>query len=162
MASINAVSARGLLPLPKLSPKPAQNSSCNGLRFPQITRLRRRFGDSAIVSSSVADELDVIPLQSGESTDQLEGLAVSLEREGERNELVNQVGGFSTNEGQFSFDGFSSGVASTSSMDISRDAEMEKISDRILNAMIVLTAGSFAITKLLTIDQDYWQVSKFC
>lgn len=32
-------------------------------------------------------------------------------------------------------------------------------SDRLLNAAIVLGAGSFAITKLLTIDHDYWQVS---
>lgn len=32
-------------------------------------------------------------------------------------------------------------------------------SDRLLNAAIVLGAGTFAITKLLTIDHDYWQVS---
>lgn len=31
--------------------------------------------------------------------------------------------------------------------------------DRLLNAAIVLGAGSLAITKLLTIDHDYWQVS---
>lgn len=31
--------------------------------------------------------------------------------------------------------------------------------DRIINATIVLAAGSYALTKLLTIDQDYWHVS---
>lgn len=43
-------------------------------------------------------------------------------------------------------------------------SKMEEIkeftsSDRLLNAAIVLGAGSLAITKLLTIDHDYWQVS---
>lgn len=33
--------------------------------------------------------------------------------------------------------------------------------DRFLNAAIVLGAGTFAITKLLTIDHDYWHVSLF-
>lgn len=33
---------------------------------------------------------------------------------------------------------------------------MEKLIDRAINASIVLAAGTFAITKLLTIDHDYW------
>lgn len=32
-------------------------------------------------------------------------------------------------------------------------------SERLLNAAIVLGAGTIAITKLLTIDHDYWHVS---
>ncbi|KAL9236390.1 hypothetical protein vseg_011068 [Gypsophila vaccaria] len=32
----------------------------------------------------------------------------------------------------------------------------EKVVDRGINASIVLAAGSFAVTKLLTIDHDYW------
>ncbi|KAH9627345.1 hypothetical protein KSS87_020300 [Heliosperma pusillum] len=33
----------------------------------------------------------------------------------------------------------------------------KEVLDRAINATIVLAAGSFAITKLLTIDHDYWQ-----
>lgn len=36
---------------------------------------------------------------------------------------------------------------------------MERLIDRTINAAIVLAEGTFAITKLLTIDQDYWHVS---
>ena len=36
---------------------------------------------------------------------------------------------------------------------------MEKLIDRTINATIVLAAGTFAVTKLLTIDSDYWHVS---
>uniref|UniRef100_A0A803MH82 Peroxisomal membrane protein 2 n=1 Tax=Chenopodium quinoa TaxID=63459 RepID=A0A803MH82_CHEQI len=35
--------------------------------------------------------------------------------------------------------------------------DLDKMIDRIINASIVLAAGSFALTKLLTIDHDYWQ-----
>lgn len=43
-------------------------------------------------------------------------------------------------------------------------SKMEEIKDfasseRLLNAAIVLGAGTLAITKLLTIDHDYWHVS---
>ena len=38
---------------------------------------------------------------------------------------------------------------------------MEKLIERTINATIVLAAGTFAITKLLTIDSDYWHVSSF-
>lgn len=31
--------------------------------------------------------------------------------------------------------------------------------DRFINAAIVLSAGTLAVTKLLTIDHDYWHVS---
>lgn len=121
---------------------------------------QRAKGDWA-VNSMVEDELDVIPVQSGDSTDQQEGVVVSpVEREG--NELASQVGGFAVapNEGMLSFEGFSS--ASSSSIggagEMSKEnEEMEKVIDRTINATIVLAAGTFAITKLLTIDHDYWQ-----
>lgn len=43
-------------------------------------------------------------------------------------------------------------------------SKMEEIKDfasseRVLNAAIVLGAGTLAITKMLTIDHDYWHVS---
>lgn len=165
MASVHAIAAQGLLPLPKLSIRPIRSASFHSFRFPQapgFTRIGRRSGDlAAVAANAVPDELDAIPLQSGDTADKQEGVAVSLEREGEGTELVSQVGGFATSEGQFSFDGFSSSgsVSTSSSVDSLDNAEMERAIDRTLNAMIVLAAGSFAITKLLTIDHDYWHVS---
>lgn len=38
------------------------------------------------------------------------------------------------------------------------DNNPDKLADRVINATVVLAAGTFAITKLLTIDQDYWHV----
>ncbi|TXG65953.1 hypothetical protein EZV62_007228 [Acer yangbiense] len=69
---------------------------------------------------------------------------------------VSQVGGFS--DGTLEFDGFSSATSSSSSIGDSGEIEdTEKLIDRSINATIVLAARTFAITKLLTIDQDYWQ-----
>lgn len=123
-------------------------------------RRRRAAKDWAV--GSVADELDVIPVQSSDSTDQQEGGAVVLiEREREI-EGVNQVGGF-TNEGRFSFDagvaGDFQGFSSASVEKGEEEEDVEKLIDRAINATIVLAAGTFVITKLLTIDSDYWQVS---
>ena len=58
--------------------------------------------------NSLAEELDVIPVQSEDVTDMQEGVAVSqVEREASGGELVSQVGGFGK-EGRLSFEGFSS------------------------------------------------------
>ncbi|XP_030469156.1 uncharacterized protein LOC115687656 [Syzygium oleosum] len=159
-----SISPRSLLPLPKIGPNPLHPpplSPAKLAKFPPFPRSRPRLGNSRLVASSVAEELDVIPVQSEDSTDQQEGLAVSLEREGEGPELVSQVGGFATSEGQFSFDGFSSSSssgASPSSSGVEKDGneEMERWIDRSINGMIVLAAGTYALTKLLTIDRDYW------
>lgn len=103
----------------------------------------------------------MIPVQSQDSTDMQEG--VLLVREDDGSELVSQtsqvVGGFS--DGTLSFDGFSSAPASAIGDGGGENEDMEKMTDRIINASIVLAAGTFALTKLLTIDSDYWQVSPF-
>ncbi|KAK4796086.1 hypothetical protein SAY86_028412 [Trapa natans] len=161
MGTLHAIAAECLLPLPKLSVKPIRSASFHSFRThaPSFTRIGRRHGDLVLVAAnSVSEELDAIPIQSGESTDQQEVISMCLETEGAGTEMVSQVGGFATSEVQFSFDGFSSsGSASTSSsIHGLRNAEMERAVDRTLNALIVLAAGSFAITKLLTIDHDYW------
>ncbi|XVF04131.1 hypothetical protein REPUB_Repub05bG0055700 [Reevesia pubescens] len=115
---------------------------------------------NSVVVNSLVEELDVIPVQSEDVIDMQEGVAVSqVEREAEGDELVSQVGGFS-NEGRLSFEGFSSsGSASGSGFGIGEgnQEEMERFVDRTINATIVLAAGTFAITKLLTIDHDFWQ-----
>lgn len=114
------------------------------------------------------EELDVIPVQSADSTDQQEGVVVSrVEREGGLE--TDLVGGFAAgHEGRLSFEGAGEfqGFSSSSSSGLvgdgvgkSESEEMERLFDRTINATIVLAAGSFAITKLLTIDSDYWHVS---
>lgn len=37
----------------------------------------------------------------------------------------------------------------------------DRLTSRAINATMVLGFGTFAVTKLLTIDHDYWQVSIF-
>lgn len=101
----------------------------------------------------------MIPVQSSDSTDQQEGGVLHIEIEREVDSIVNQVGGFA-NEGRYSFEGaveitgFS--ASSSSSGIVVGEENFEKSVDRAINAAIVLAAGTFAITKLLTIDQDYW------
>ncbi|PIM97459.1 Peroxisomal membrane protein MPV17, partial [Handroanthus impetiginosus] len=111
---------------------------------------------------SVANEFDVIPVQSDDRVDQQDGV-VCIEREAEATEVDQVVGGFGGEaSGRLSFEGaagFSSAasaVGGTGSGDGRSPEEMEKFIDRAINAAIVLAAGSFAITKLLTIDSDYW------
>ncbi|XWS52020.1 hypothetical protein CRYUN_Cryun11dG0031800 [Craigia yunnanensis] len=115
---------------------------------------------NSVVVNSLSEELDVIPVQSEDVTDMQEGVAVSqVEREGSGGELVSQVGGFG-NEGRLSFEGFSSsGSASGNGFGDGEEGEKEteRLIDSTINATIVLAAGTFAITKLLTIDHNYWQ-----
>ncbi|KAE9590653.1 hypothetical protein Lal_00023164 [Lupinus albus] len=101
---------------------------------------------------AVAKEFDVVPVQSDDVTDLQEGVVVSrVDMEGGGDgELATQVSGFGGKEGLLSLEGFSSSPSNKS------EESMEKLVDRIINATIVLAAGTFAITKLLTIDHDYW------
>lgn len=110
--------------------------------------------------NSLTEELDVIPVQSEDVTDMKGVLVSKVERESPGGELVSQVGGFS-NEGMLSFEGISSsGSPSGNGFGDGQGSqeELDRLIDRTINASIVLAAGTFAITKLLTIDQNYWQV----
>lgn len=135
------------------SPKPSKPTN---LSFKPAHRRTR-----VVLVGSVSKELDVISVRSTDATDQQDGAAVvgtEREVEGPANQAV--VGGFS-GEGRLSFEGaggFSSAGSSLSGGENERE-ELGKWVDRGINAAIVLAAGSFAITKLLTIDQDYWHVS---
>ncbi|KAK1260197.1 hypothetical protein QJS04_geneDACA022524 [Acorus gramineus] len=110
---------------------------------------------------SVADDLDVIPVNSVDSTDHQHGITprigVEVEGEGltqvvglafESGGSVGDVGGFSTSSSS------SSSPSPLGSPD-GKD-ETRRLVDRVINASIVLTVGTFTITKLLTIDQEYW------
>ncbi|CAI0375942.1 unnamed protein product [Linum tenue] len=163
MASLHAISPHSFLPLsnhrnaPTSKSLPSSQIPIKLLRNPIFSR-NKQVADSLVVNSIVRDEFDVIPVQSGDSTDRLEGMAAvggQVEREG--SELVAQVSGFGASEGQLSLEGFSSVSGSiVGGNQREKELEMERLIDSTINAMIVLAAGSYAITKLLTIDRDYW------
>ncbi|XP_051146964.1 uncharacterized protein LOC127262358 [Andrographis paniculata] len=110
------------------------------------------------LTGAVADGHDVIPVQSDDRVDHPDGV-VLMEMESDATEVEPAVGGFGAEaSGMLSFEGaagFSSAAASAVDEE-SRRPEIERLVDRTINAAIALAAGSFAITKLLTIDQDYW------
>lgn len=108
------------------------------------------------IGSTSTEDLNVIPVKSSDSTDQQEGGVHHIEIESEVDSIVNQVGGFA-NEGRYSFEGAVeiNGFSSSSGI-VVEEENFEKSVDRAINATIVLAAGTFALTKLLTIDQDYW------
>ncbi|XP_055822317.1 uncharacterized protein LOC129891090 isoform X1 [Solanum dulcamara] len=163
MATINGLtSPQPFLSLPKPNAKPFLSLSKplkSQFLFRGLKQQNQQLRDLAVVGS-VANETDVIPIQSTDSTDQQNGVVIGLEREPELSgemDIVNQVVGGFGNEGRLSFEG-AGGFSSASGVVGSENEEedVEKLIDRAINAAIVLAAGSFAITKLLTIDHDYW------
>ncbi|KAK8643848.1 hypothetical protein V6N13_013125 [Hibiscus sabdariffa] len=173
MASLHTtISPQSLLSLSKLrKPISRQLSSSSlsssklpeGLAFSgtkQRKNSNKRANSVVVVVNSLADELDVIPVQSEDVTDMQEGLVVSqVERESPGGELVSPVGGFG-NEGRLSFEGFSSSGSPSGNgfgNGGGNQEELDRLIDRTINATIVLAAGTFALTKLLTIDHNYWQ-----
>ncbi|XP_010479814.1 PREDICTED: uncharacterized protein LOC104758621 [Camelina sativa] len=145
-----SISPRSFLPLSKPSLMKPHRSQ---------TLLRKNKQRSCVSCALIRDEVDVIPVQSRDRTDH-EVVLMSAETERDGNEAV--VVGFvpaatTTSEGQLSLEGFpSSSGADLGDEKRRENEEMEKMIDRTINATIVLAAGSYAITKLLTIDHDYW------
>ncbi|XP_042519055.1 uncharacterized protein LOC122092828 [Macadamia integrifolia] len=172
MASVNSIATQRFLPIAtsiresrprcSFSVKGLAGSSlqsfsiCHKSANPSFLRGKRR----VLFVGSAADDLHVIPVQSSDLTDQQDGVIVGIERESEserEGESVNQVVGFA-NEGRLSFEG-AGGFSSSSSIPSEGKGEEEYINlliNRTINATIVLAAGTFAITKMLTIDCDYW------
>lgn len=62
-------------------------------------------------------------------------------------------------DGSEDYDAFSSSLASSSSSEKGEGDDFKRFTSRAINAAIVLGFGTFAVTKLLTIDHDYWHVS---
>ncbi|KAH6795719.1 hypothetical protein C2S51_036705 [Perilla frutescens var. frutescens] len=142
-------------------PKPTKPSSLIKLlpattKILSIPSLKKQ---SLQLVSSVPNDLDIIPVQSDDRVDQQDGV-VFLEREAEPAEVDQVVGGFGGErlsfEGAAGFLSAASGVGGPGSGDGKSEEETERLIDRAINATIVLAAGSFAISKLLTIDHDYW------
>uniref|UniRef100_A0A1J3HXU5 Protein SYM1 n=1 Tax=Noccaea caerulescens TaxID=107243 RepID=A0A1J3HXU5_NOCCA len=144
-----SISPRSFLSLSKPSSKPHRSQF-----FPR--NKQRNFVSCALIN----DDIDVIPVQSRDRTDQQEVTAVVMstettERDG--NESVVVGFGAATSEARLSLEGFpSSSAADLGDERIRESEETEKMIDRTINATIVLVAGTYAITKLLTIDHDYW------
>ena len=165
MASVPSISPQRLLPLSKLKPR-SKPISMFSQTTPLFSRNKQKTKKSSLVVivKSMVEELDLIPVQSTDSTDQQEGVVVSrVESEGTglETELVSGFG--ASHEGRLSFEGagFSSSGSVGDGVGKRENEETERLIHRTINATIVLAAGTFAITKLLTIDQDYWQVSHF-
>lgn len=165
MASVHATAPQRFLsftPEKRASSYPRSAPNFHAPKLPQTSIFSRNGRKLNWALNSAVEEFDVIPVQSPDFTDQQEGVAVSrVEREGIEGELGSAVGGFGELSlgGAGEFQGFSSS-GSIGDGAGSESEEIEKVMiDRIINATIVLAAGSYAITKLLTIDQDYWHVS---
>lgn len=167
MASVHATASQRFTAFTTAKRAPAPSHPRATLNFhapklPERSIFSRNGRKSNWALNSVVEEFDVIPVQSADFTDQQEGVTVGrVERDGVEGELGSAVGGFGELSlgGAGEIQGFSSS-ASVGDGGGTENGEMERVMiDRIINATIVLAAGSYALTKLLTIDQDYWHVS---
>lgn len=141
-------------PTPKLNPQVIV-PNIKGLSGSSLRYSRTKQFDRLIVGS-VSNELDTIPVPSSDCTDQQDGVVCGLEQEIERTgDVVNQIVGGFGNEGRLSFEGaeFQGFSGTSGSGEMEKD---EKWLDRGINAGIVLAAGAFALSRLFTIDQEYW------
>ncbi|KAI3928067.1 hypothetical protein MKW98_023668 [Papaver atlanticum] len=162
MTSVNSFVVHRIDPLTKLKSSlslPVKGLSQNFCEYHKNLCLlkgsKRDWGFRAIKT----DEFDMIPVH---SSDQKDGVVAMVEKEMEI-EKMNQVD-LLVNDGMLSFGGGEmQGFSSSSVISLEgkeeekREEDIEKLIDRSINATIVLAAGTFAITKLLTIDKDYWQ-----
>lgn len=164
MASVHATASQRFTAFTTAKRAPAPSHPRATLNFhapklPERSIFSRNGRKSNWALNSVVEEFDVIPVQSADFTDQQEGVTVGrVERDGVEGELGSAVGGFGELSlgGAGEIQGFSSS-ASVGDGGGTENGEMERVMiDRIINATIVLAAGSYALTKLLTIDQDYW------
>lgn len=105
---------------------------------------------------SLAEDFDVIPVQSNDVVDQQEG-RVFIANELEDDLSKNQVGGFNA-EGRFQLETAGAQVQIGTGSQVSQIEKEEEIKhiDRAINAMIVFSAGTFVVAKMLTIDHEYW------
>ncbi|KFK35762.1 hypothetical protein AALP_AA4G033000 [Arabis alpina] len=135
-----SISPRNFISHSKLTLKPHKSQIL--LRNNNKQRRRR----NCVSCSLIHDEIDSISVQIRDRNDQQQegtAVAVVLATETDNESVV----------GRLSLEGFSSSSSSSSG---EGSEEMEKMIDRSINATIVLAAGTYAISKLLTIDHDYW------
>ncbi|KAL3849401.1 hypothetical protein ACJIZ3_011283 [Penstemon smallii] len=154
MAAASSITPQSFLSLSKPKPKPFSKNTPSKLFFKPYNH--RKHSNTHLIGSA-GSEIDITAVQIDDRFDHQDGV-VCIDREAEVvDEVV--VGGFG-NE-RLSFEGGAAVFSSSASgvgMPGSGDGkmEMERLIDRTINATIVLAAGTFAVTKLLTIDHDYW------
>ncbi|PIA40775.1 hypothetical protein AQUCO_02400086v1 [Aquilegia coerulea] len=120
---------------------------CNSSKLSNFTYLREK--RSNWVVGSVKEELDAIETKLNDSLEQLDGVVAEIKNERENS----QVG----DHQDFSASSTSSSLSVNSDEKVVENNQITRALDRTINAGIVLAAGTFAITRLLTIDHDYWQ-----
>ncbi|KAJ8443450.1 hypothetical protein Cgig2_026237 [Carnegiea gigantea] len=156
-SSLHTISPKTLCPLFKPLKPISFFTPFKPLQYPFR---RRPFYAGA--TASPTKELDLVPVQSRDPTDQPDGtMPTSFEREIDEGEIMgssNLVGGF---DGRLSLEGVgvntpSSSGGSGGQGNDGKEEDLDKLIDRAINATIVLAAGAFTITKLLTVDHDYW------
>lgn len=148
--------------------KPVKNftSFVRTSQAPQFFTKTKQVAGAGAVRAAIEDQ-DVRPVKSTDFNDNQIGVCVSgIETEVDEGKEVQLIGGFGDNgnDGRLSFEGGFSPVSASSSgaggggdgNNVVADQGFDKLIERAINASIVLAVGTFAITKLLTIDQDSW------
>ncbi|PWA38822.1 peroxisomal membrane 22 kDa (Mpv17/PMP22) family protein [Artemisia annua] len=123
----------------------------------KLTQTRKQFSGAVKAAvKTTGNELDLIPVLSNDTTDHQVGNLVTENEVGGGDNEVQLINGFGGNEGRLSFEGGFGGGGGGGPVVVGEGEDVDKLMDRVINASIVLAAGTFGITKLLTIDYDYW------
>ena len=134
----------------RLLPSSSSSAVPSLLRLPRPGRRHRR---ALRIVSAAGGEADVLPGPGGEAEAAVPG------------RLEEPLGGSQLDIGGLAFQGdvgggFASGGGGAGS-GASGGGDGNKTLDRGINTAIVLGASTYALTKLLTVDQDYWHVRLF-
>lgn len=150
--NILSASQRFILPVPFSNSRPFKTQT---LKFICNNNIDDNLGDihhhrqlkkkrlPVAVSLAATEDVNVIPLQSNDRTDHISGEAAV---EGGGRVLISSL--------ELELDSGGGGGGGDSGGSGSDD--FWKMADRAINASIVLAAGTFAITKSITIDSNYW------
>ena len=142
VATVATTPASRRLPAHPLS---ASTAAPSLIRLTGSSRRLRR----ALRVSAAAEEADVLP---GPGAGDLEGLLEELP------DGPLPLGGSQLDIGGLAFQGDMGGGFAPGGAAAGGD---NKMLDRGINTAIVLAASTYALTKLLTVDQDYWHVWTF-
>lgn len=147
--SVQGLSNSSLNVLKPNRPKHAGRKCQLGIRGPALNCKRNW------ETRSLADDLDVIPVKSNDTVDQQEGVGFMSQEMEKR--PTSQVGGFNA-DGEFSLETAGAQMQIGSGSPVSTAEKTEEMThiDRAINAAVVFAAGSFLVTKMLTVDHDYW------
>lgn len=147
--SVQGLSNSSLNVLKLNRPKHAGRKCQLGIRGPDLNCKRNW------ETRSLADDLDVIPVKSNDTVDQQEGVGFMSQEMEKR--PTSQVGGFNADGGlSLETAGAQMQIGSGSPVSTAEKTEEMTHIDRAINAAVVFAAGSFLVTKMLTIDHDYW------